>query len=74
MMLGEDWREPYIDFIKDQKLLMGVSDRSTVVARIMRRSKGVFMVNDKLYKRGVRSGILMKCVTREDGYNILLSP
>jgi hypothetical protein len=29
------------------------------------------MVNNKLYKRGARSGILMKCVTIQDGYNLL---
>jgi hypothetical protein len=25
----------------------------------------------KLYRRGARSGVLMKCVTKEDGYDIL---
>jgi DNA-directed RNA polymerase subunit RPC12/RpoP len=29
------------------------------------------MVNNKIYKCGACSGILMKCVTSEDGYNIL---
>jgi hypothetical protein len=29
------------------------------------------MVNDKFYKRSARSGVLMKCVTCKDGYNIL---
>jgi hypothetical protein len=28
MMLGEDWREAYIDFIRDQKLPAGVDARS----------------------------------------------
>jgi hypothetical protein len=37
----------------------------------MRRSKGFVLVNSKLYRRGARSGVLMKCVTREDGYDIL---
>jgi hypothetical protein len=36
MMLGEDWREAYIDFIQDQKLPAGVDARSVEVARVMR--------------------------------------
>jgi ribonuclease HI len=71
MMLGEDWREAYIDFIRDQKLPAGVDTRSTEAARVMRRSKGFILVDSKLYRRGARSGVLMKCVTKEDGYDIL---
>jgi hypothetical protein len=71
MMLGEDWREAYIDFIQDQKLPAGVDARSAEAARVMRRSKGFVLVDSKLYRRGARSGVLMKCVTKEDGYNIL---
>jgi hypothetical protein len=70
-MLGEDWREPYIDFIKDQRLPVGVSKKSAAAARIMRRSNGFILVADKLYKCGARSGVLMKCVMGEDGYSIL---
>jgi hypothetical protein len=71
MMLGEDWREAYIDFIRDQKLLAGVDARRAEAARVMRRSKGFVLVDSKLYRRGARSGVLMKCVTKEDGYDIL---
>jgi hypothetical protein len=71
MMLGEDWREAYIDFIRDQRLLAGMDARSTEAARVMRRSKGFILVDGKLYRRGTRSGVLMKCVTKEDSYNIL---
>jgi hypothetical protein len=71
MMLGEDWREAYIDFIRDQRLPAGMDARSTEVAHVMRRSKGFVLVDKKLYRRGARSGILMKCVTKEDGYDIL---
>jgi ribonuclease HI len=71
MMLGEDWREAYIDFIRDQRLPAGMDARSAEVARVMRRSKGFVLVDSKLYRRGARSSVLMKCVTREDGYDIL---
>jgi hypothetical protein len=70
MMLG-DWRETYIDFIRDQMLLAGMDARSAVAACVMRRSKGFVLVDNKLYHRGARSGVLMKCVTGEDGYDIL---
>jgi hypothetical protein len=45
--------------------------RSAEAARVMRRSKGFVIVDNKLYRRGTRSGVLIKCVTREDGYDIL---
>jgi hypothetical protein len=71
MVLGEDWREAFIDFIRDQRLPAGIDARSTEAARGMRRSKGFVLVDTKLYRRGARSGVLMKCVTKEDGYDIL---
>jgi hypothetical protein len=71
MMLGEDWREAYIDFIRDQRLPAGMDARSAVAAHVMRRSKGFVLVDNKLYQRGARSGVLMKCVMGEDGYEIL---
>jgi hypothetical protein len=70
-MLGEDWRVAYIDFIRDQQLPAGMDARSTEAARVMSRSKGFVLVNSKLYRRGARSGVLMKCITKEDGYGIL---
>jgi hypothetical protein len=42
MMIDMDWRQPFIDFIRD-----------------------------KLYKRGATSGVLMKCIPREEGKDIL---
>jgi ribonuclease HI len=71
MMLGEDWRETYIDFIYDQRLPAGIYAKSTVAARVMCRSKGFVLVDNKLYRRGARSSVLMKSVTGEDDYDIL---
>jgi hypothetical protein len=45
--------------------------RSAVAACVMRRSKDFVLLDNKLYGRGARSGVLMKCVTGEDGYDIL---
>jgi hypothetical protein len=72
MMLREDWRETYIDFIQDQRLPAGMYAKSAAAARVMHRSKGFFLVDNKLYRLGAQSGVLMKCVTGEDGYDILL--
>jgi hypothetical protein len=71
MTLGEDWREAYIDFIRDQRLPAGMDAKSVEAARVMRKSKCFILVDSKLYRRGARSGVLMKCLTREDGHNIL---
>jgi hypothetical protein len=71
MMLGEDWREAYIDFIQDQRLPAGVNARSAEAACVLRRSKGFVLVDSKLYRRGARSRVLMKCIMKEDGYDIL---
>jgi hypothetical protein len=71
MTLGKDWREAYIDFIRDQRLPAGMDARSAEAAHVMRRSKDFVLVNSKLFRRGARSGMLMKCVTKEDGYDIL---
>jgi hypothetical protein len=71
MALGEDWREAFIDFIRDQRLPVGIDARSAEAARVMRRSKGFVLVDNKLYRRGARSGVLRKCITKEDGYDIL---
>jgi hypothetical protein len=71
MVLGEDWREAFIDFIHDQCLPAGIDARSAEAARVLRRSKGFVLADGKLYRCGARSGVLMKCVTTEDGYDIL---
>jgi hypothetical protein len=67
MVLGEDWQEAFIDFSRDQRLPAGIDTRSTEAARVMHRSKGFVLVDGKLFRRGARSGVLMKCVTQEDG-------
>jgi hypothetical protein len=60
-----------MDFIRDQRLPAGMDARSVEAARVMRRSKGFILVDNKLYRCGARLGVLMKCVTGEDGYDIL---
>jgi hypothetical protein len=45
--------------------------KSADAARIMRWSKGFVLVADRLYRRGARSVMPMKCVTTEEGQDIL---
>ena len=66
-MIDADWRQPLIDYIKDQLL----PQDKALMEQIQRRSKSYVLVGDKLYKRGSRSGVLMKCVSREEGKEIL---
>ena len=59
-----------IDFIKEFKLPPHVDPKSAEAALIIKCSKGLVLVGDNLYKRSA-SGILMKCVTLEEGKDIL---
>jgi ribonuclease HI len=67
MMIDVDWRQPFIDYILEQKV---PSDKSSV-EQLIRRAKSYVLVGDKLYRRGATSGVLMKCVPREEGKDIL---
>ena len=70
-MIEADWRSMFIDYIKDKILPPGIKKDDTEAVRIMRRSKNYVLVDNNLYKRGAGSGILMKCVTTEEGKVIL---
>ena len=70
LMIEEDWQIQFNDLIKEFKLPSHVDPKSVEAARIIWRSKGFVLVGDNLYKRSA-SGILMKCVTLEEGKDIL---
>ena len=53
-----------------QRYFRALSDFSVRVKKYQQRSKGFVIVGDNLYKRST-SGILMKCVTLEEGKDIL---
>jgi hypothetical protein len=67
MMIDVDWRQPFIDYIREQK----VPTDKNWAEQIIRRAKAYVLVGDKLYRRGVTFGVLMKCVSREEGKDIL---
>jgi hypothetical protein len=67
MMIDVDWRQPFIDYIREQKV---PSDKN-LAEQLIRRAKSYVLVEDKLYRRGATSGVLMKCVPRKEGRDIL---
>ena len=71
MMIDIDWRTPIIDFIREQILPPNIKANSPEAIQLFRRSKSYVLIQDKLYKRGVGTGILMKCVSTEEGKDIL---
>jgi hypothetical protein len=67
MMIDMDWRQPFIDYIREQK----VPTDKNLAEQLILRAKSYVLVGDKLYRRGASSGVLMRCVPREEGKGIL---
>jgi hypothetical protein len=67
MMIDMDWRQPFIDYIREKKV---PSDKN-LAEQLIHRAKSYVLVRDKLYKRGASPRVLMKCVHREEGKGIL---
>jgi hypothetical protein len=55
MMIDVDWRQPFIDYIREQKVPMD----KNLAEQLVRRAKSYVLVGDKLYRRGASSGVLM---------------
>jgi hypothetical protein len=66
MMIDVDWRQPFINYIREQK----VPTDKNLAEQIIRRAKSYVLVRAKLYRRGATSEVLMKCVPQE-GKDIL---
>jgi ribonuclease HI len=67
MMIDVDWRQPFIDYLNEQKVPLD----KNLAEQLIRRAKSYVLVGDKLYRRGTSSRVLMKCVPREEGKGIL---
>jgi hypothetical protein len=67
MMIDVDWRQPFIDYIRKQKV---PSDKN-LAEQLVSRAKSYVLVGDKIYRRGATSKVLMKCVPQEEGKDIL---
>jgi hypothetical protein len=67
MMIDVDWRQPFIDYIREQK----VPTNKNLAEQITHQAKSYVLVGDKLHRWGATSGVLVKCVPREEGKDIL---
>jgi ribonuclease HI len=67
MMIDVDWRQPFIDYIREQK----VSTDKNLAEQIICRAKSYVLVGDKIYRQAATYGVLMKCLPREEGKDIL---
>jgi hypothetical protein len=67
MMIDVDWRQPFIDYIFEQK----VPTDKNFAEQIIRQAKSHVLVGDKICRQGATYGVLMKCVHQKDGKNIL---
>jgi hypothetical protein len=63
----DDWHKPFIDFILDQL----VPDDKAERERITRRSANYVVIGFDLYSKAASTGILMKCILRSEGLQLL---
>jgi hypothetical protein len=63
----KDWRVPFIKFLQDGT---GYTDR-TENERLMRRSKQYVLVDGVLMRKNTKEEVLMECITREVGIQLL---
>jgi hypothetical protein len=66
-MIDVDWRQPFIDYIHEQKV---PSDKN-MAEQLIHRAKTYVLVRDKLYRWGATSGLLMKYIPWDEGKDIL---
>jgi hypothetical protein len=67
MMIDANWRQPFIDYLSKKKV---PSDKN-LAEQLICGAKSYILVRDKLYKWGASSRVLMKCVPRQEGKDIL---
>jgi hypothetical protein len=63
----DDWRKPFIDLILDQL----VPDDKAERERITRRSANYVVIGTDLYRKAASTGVLMKCILRLEGLQLL---
>jgi hypothetical protein len=71
LMIKVYCRVAFINYFQKHKLSPGVDPKSAEATRILRQSKEYVLDGANLYKRGSASGLLMKCVSMEEGKEIL---
>jgi hypothetical protein len=64
----DDWSKPFIDFILDQL----IPDDKTERECITRRSANYVVIGTNLYRKAASTGVLMKCILRSEGLQLLV--
>jgi hypothetical protein len=67
MVITRSRTQDFIDYIRENKLPSNKEEAT----RIIRRSKNYILVGDSLYRRATSSEVLLKCISREEGKEIL---
>jgi uncharacterized membrane protein len=57
-MIDVDWRQPFIDYIREQK----VPTDENLAEQLIHRAKSYVLVVYKLYRWGATFGVLMKYI------------
>jgi hypothetical protein len=63
----DDWCKPFIDFMLDQL----VPEDKAEHERITRRSANYVVIGTDLYRKAASTGVLMKCILRSEGLQLL---
>jgi ribonuclease HI len=58
MMIDDDWRQPFVDYIREQKVPLD----KNLAEQLVHQAMSYVLVGDKFYRRGATSGVLMKCI------------
>jgi hypothetical protein len=66
MVITGSWTQDFIDYIKGNKLPSNVEEATRIIRR-----KNYVLVGDNLYRRAASLGVLLKCISREEGKEIL---
>jgi hypothetical protein len=67
MMINVDWIQPFINYIREQKV---PSDKNKA-EQLIRKAKTYVLVGVKLYRWGATFVVLMNCIPRDKGKDIL---
>jgi hypothetical protein len=63
----DDWCNPFIDFILDELVPNDKAERE----RITQRSANYVVIGTDLYRKTASTGVLMKCIIRLEGLQLL---
>jgi hypothetical protein len=63
----DDWRETFLAFLLDQRVPEDKAERE----RITQRSANYVVIGNDLYRKAASTGVLMKCILRSEGLQLL---